>query len=90
MRRKNFIVCPRCNSQLEEKEFVYTGFSNNFDKIDVTGKSDREIWSCGASGVVPKPKGKSINDCLKDTTGIGYLEKKYVCNKCGYSRERNK
>jgi hypothetical protein len=72
---------------LEEKSFVYAGFRNNFDKLDVTGKSEGYIWSCAGSGVVPKPKDKSVNECLSGTTGIGYLEKRLVCNKCGYSQE---
>lgn len=81
------MICPKCNSSLKEKAFVYTGSLNYFDKVDVTGKTDVEIRSYTASGIVSKPKDKSINERLASTAGIGYLEKRLVCNKCGYSRE---
>lgn len=87
MRIKDYMVCPKCNSRLEKKTFVYTGFFNYFDKVDVTGKTNAEIRSRTASGVVSKPKNKSINECLASTAGIGYLEKRLVCNKCDYSQE---
>lgn len=81
------MICPKCNSSLKEKTFIYTGNFNYFDKVDVTGKTDDEIRSHTGSGVVSKPKDKSINECLTSTAGIGYLERRLACNKCDYSKE---
>lgn len=83
------MICPKCKGSLKAKRILYTGNLYYSDKTDVAGKTDDEIRIHTASGFVSKQKDKSINELLASTAGIGYLEKKLTCNKCGYSQEIN-
>ena len=86
MKKTGSEVCPKCGTKLKRKKFVYTGFRNSYEKRDVTGKPDNEVWFCSASGVVAKPLDKSVNECLSSTAGIGYLEESLICGKCGFKK----
>lgn len=89
MTKKN--ICPKCKGRLIEKTYLYMGPYNHIEKSDVTryGRTQRELWSHAASGVVYKTKKMNIEEFLKHTTGIGVIENKLVCDKCGYSLDNN-
>lgn len=88
MKKTNVKLCPKCKSSLQEKTYLYRDHYTYIEKEDVTkiGNTQEQLWSYGgASGVIYKNKGMDIKEFFKHSTGIGVIENKLECRKCGYS-----
>jgi len=92
MKKAGGKICPKCRSKLKKKAIVYQKdlFPDSpIKEIDVTGKSPRELHSYGVSGVAMKSKNTKVSEFFKNTTGLSLVEKRLVCENCGFFTEDN-
>lgn len=88
MKKQALSICPNCKTLLDHKAVLYTRDlvpGSPIRESDVTGKSDLELHSYAASGVViGKIDKEELENFFNRTTGLAAVEKTKKCPKCEY------